>query len=377
MRILFDANPLNHQRISGIGYFCNGLLQALTDNYGSELELVGYYYSFLKNEPIQQALPKNVSTHAQLLIPGRVVNMARRFGIQLPVEIIAGQRADVNFFMNYLSLPSMFGVPSVCVVHDMAFVDTPEYVQPLNRHDLEHYLPGTIRRSKRVITISQTTKSRLCELYGTDPDKITVCGIPPVTPSKPRAKGSLLQFGITKPYLLFVGTVEPRKNLLNLVKAYDLLSVELKRHYQLVIAGGKGWEKDEFYEAVSKANSQSQNIVLTDYIDDSTKATLFANASLYVQPSLYEGFGMPILEAFGYNLPVAASDIPIFHEVAGNGAAYFDHRDPHSISQTITDLLSAPSKRSALITAASKQLEKYSWQQTASVVYETLKQSTK
>ena len=179
----------------------------------------------------------------------------------------------------------------------------------------------------------------------------------------------LKKFSLTKhKYILYLGTIEPRKNLKNLIIAYSLLPEKIRSTHPLVLAGGKGWKDEEIRQAISDYKSKGYNIITTGYITDEEKAVLYKNTACFTLPSHYEGFGMPILEAMQYSIPVAISDIPVFHEVAGQAAVYFNQDDPDSIATAISKLLDDAKLRQNLARHQSKELAKYSWKSNANLV---------
>jgi glycosyltransferase involved in cell wall biosynthesis len=198
-----------------------------------------------------------------------------------------------------------------------------------------------------------------------------VTHIPPEKPKKFSNKeiGRVLnKYKIVKPFVLFVGTLEPRKNLEKLLEAYEN-SEYLKSDFVLVIAGGIDWKFESTVHKINELKDRGLNIIQTGYISINERDMLYSKASLLVFPSHYEGFGMPILEAFSYNLPVCLSDIEIFHEVAGDAALYLDEDNPESIADCLESVLKDSSLVKVLTAKGSKRLLLSSWDKIAEDVY--------
>jgi glycosyltransferase involved in cell wall biosynthesis len=174
--------------------------------------------------------------------------------------------------------------------------------------------------------------------------------------------------GITGNYLLFFGTLEPRKNLIGLMHAYEKLPPNLRNQYSLVIGGGKGWKDGEILESLDRLKQSGANIIQTGYVSDEERAALYMQATLYVMPSYYEGFGMQLLEGMTYRVPMVVSDIPVLREVAGEAAAYCG-TDSSSIASTLENILANPSRRKKLVLAGDKRLADFSWSDVAKDVY--------
>lgn len=373
LTILFDANPLVNGKKTGIGYYTHGLIQALADTYPNDLQLVGHYFNFLGSKDGSE-LPKapNITYKQSRLLPGKLISITRRFGFQPPLEIFFRQRGDVALFANFFCLPSIFRIPRVVAIHDLCYVDVPQYVAEKNRKFLTQFVPDSIKRSKKIITISDSTKRSIMKHYGVPEDRFIITPIPPTARPK-HIETNLTKLGINKKFILFVSTLEPRKNVINLVKAYELLPQKLKENYQLVLAGGIGWYMEETMAYVNKLQSSGGQIVITGYVSDEERAGLYSNASLFAFASHYEGFGMPILEAMDYGLPTAVSDIPVFHEISGNnGSIYFNKDNPESIAAAISEVLSNPKKRQILSSNGSKIVKAYRWENVAKTVHAAL-----
>jgi len=367
--ILFDANPIVNGNKSGIGYYGYRLLDALAENYPNDVIIRAHYFNFLGRKQ-NLDLPKhtNIVYVQSRIIPGKVLNLARKIGFQFPLELFFKSRGDVALFTNYVSLPSITKVSTMVAIHDLCYEDIPDYVSYKNRLFLQKFVPKSVRSAKKIITISESTKRAIIKHYKVSASNIIITPIPPssdekIRPTRPSLVGK-------KKFILFVGTIEPRKNVGQLVTAYTQLPDEIKNTYSLVLAGGIGWDVDETINSIKSLQERGENIIITNYVTDGEKKWLYQNADLFVLPSHYEGFGMPILEAMTHNIPTIVSDIPVFHEVSGPASLYFNKDDPASISKTIVDVLGSKSVQKNLISLGNSRVATYNWKDVAATVYD-------
>lgn len=373
LKVLFDANPIVNGNKSGVGYYTYNLIESLAQNYPEEIVLVGHYFDFLgRKNNIDLPTNPNISYKKSILVPGKILSITRKIGFQPPLEFFFKQKGDVALFTNFVSLPSLLRIPICTAVHDLCYEEVPEFVSDKNREFLHNFVPKSVKQSRKIITISESTKLAIKKFYNVDEKNILITPIPPKAPVF-RDKTDLKNLNINKKYILFVSNIEPRKNFINLVKAYELLPKKVKSEYSLVLVGGIGWKVEEHIKHIESAKQNGEDIILTGYVSDEEKSSLYTNASLFVMPSHYEGFGMPVLEAMSYDIPVIASDIPVFHEVAGDSVLYFDKDNPTSIANTIKKVISDTAISKNLVTQGRKKLKEYSWKDVSKKLFEDIK----
>ncbi len=228
-----------------------------------------------------------------------------------------------------------------------------------------------------IIAISQNTKKDLVEYFNVGEDRIAVIPLAAREEFHPRPMEKVKAFvakrwGLDKPYLLSVGTVEPRKNLRHLIRVYCCLPEELRNQYPLVIAGGGGWLSSDIYQWILKMGAESSihflGYVLSDLV------WLYCGAACFVYPSLYEGFGMPPLEAMASGIPVITSNTSSLPEVVGDAALLVDPKSEEELRSAITKVVSDSELRQTLSEKGLDQAKKFSWDQIAQdtlKVYET------
>lgn len=369
LHIIFDANPLIGNRKSGVGYYTYGLIKALSETYPSSITLTGFYFGAgVKFDPSNVPVSSNISYKKVRAFHPKMLSIARRFGFQPPIELLVGtRRCDALLFTNFSALPSLSNIPTAVVVHDLAYLEKPEFVSTGNRAFLTRFVPQSVAQARIVFTISEIAKQAISSHYHIAQNKILVTPIPPLVPESTKTEQV-----VKGNYILFVGTIEPRKNIANLLKAYKALPSALRRKYSLVLAGGTGWNDAEIKEIISSLKQQGEQIITTGYISDETKASLYQHASLVVMPSHYEGFGMPILEAMSYGVPTAVSDIPVFHEVASNASVYFDQNDHLSIAGAMKKVITNSRLSQELSAKSLDHIKKFRWENVAHEVYKAL-----
>ena len=272
----------------------------------------------------------------------------------------------------------MYKTPSAPVIYDTTYLDYPEFVNTRALHDLKTFIPKTIKRAAFAITISETSASSISKHYNLSQSDLVITHVPPLgikRLAKNTVKILLEAMEIHGPYILFLGNLEPRKNLVTLLNAYKLLSDQDKDDLALVIAGGKGWHDEEIQSMVNDMQSQNYKIILPGYVDEKQRAALFEAASVFVLPSHYEGFGMTLLESMSYQTLVIASDIPIFHEVCGDAAQYFNPNSPEALAEQIQNVVSDNKVAEQLIKNGTKNLSRFSWQDVTSTIYRRIKKA--
>ncbi len=239
----------------------------------------------------------------------------------------------------------------------------------------EHLKLGTIRKTQvamraserkadLLLTNSGFTRREFCRYYKTDESRIDVTYLGyderlfnPRPVQDALTKEVMGRYGICKPYVLYLGVIQGRKNLVRLIAAQRIWQQRVPG-LKLVLAGKKGWNCDEIYE---KASRMPGNVILTGRIESEHLPALYKNAECYVLPSLYEGFGMPVIEAMACGVPAALSDRGSLREVGGDAAEYFIPEDPHMMAETILKVVQSPELRRRMIASGLERAEKFTW----------------
>lgn len=266
----------------------------------------------------------------------------------LQKEIIL-RRPDVLFTLTHYA-PLILPCPSVVSIMDLAFEKFPQYFKPRDLYQLKYWSRLSAMQAAKIITISESTKKDIVELYKINPEKIVVTYLGYDSTRFNAKVSGKNKYG---EYLLFLGTLQPRKNIERLIEAYKLLKTDLK----LVIVGMKGEGRGGWMNENIKGD---KNIILTGYVPDDELPILMKNAKAFVLPSLYEGFGIPAIEAMACGTPVIVSRVSSLPEICGEAATYID--DPYSV-QSIKEALEAGIKGDK-VKLGLEQVKRYNWEET-------------
>lgn len=278
----------------------------------------------------------------------------------------------------YHPLPARRCFPGVLFIHDLipvrftAQFGCPELTLLFER--IRH----SAQSCQLILTNSHASKQDIVELWGFDDEKIAIVPLAIDDIFKDNTgnreeKEVLQQYKIVAPYILSVGTIEPRKNLLRLLQAYEQIRDRHKERLQLVLAGSLGWRYDEFLHHLEGSRFRG-DITMTGYMADRELAVLYRNATVFAFPSLYEGFGLPILEAMGCGAPVITSMISSMPEVGGDCACYCDPYSVESITEALETVLFDEQRRKMMAAAGIERASQFSWAKTAAIIRRNLLQ---
>jgi glycosyltransferase involved in cell wall biosynthesis len=245
-------------------------------------------------------------------------------------------------------------------IHDVTFIKYPEFVTGIVKTYTQR-IKQSLQWTDLVIANSASTKRDIIEYLDVNPEKIFVTPLASRYTSPLNLPSSLT---ITKPYLLFVSTLEPRKNIINLIDAFNYLKDRYKLDHNLILIGKKGWKYEPIFDTISQAPFRD-SIQHLDYLADDLVADYYQKADVFVYPSFYEGFGLPVLEAMTLGCPVVTANTASLPEVTGDSAILINPDNPLEIATAIYQVISDTSLRQDLITKGKKQAAKFSWQKTA------------
>lgn len=355
MRIAFDGTTLQPGQ-TGIGYYTEHLLRHLLQEAQDE-ELV-----VISNRPPEpsQPLPSGLQ-----ILQGRGLPI-RNLWIQLMAPgALRRARADLAHFTNSVA-PLRRRIPTVVTIHDMSLALFPRF-HPLRRKLTRPLVKHSARRADAVITVSQSARQDIQRLTGIAAEKVHVIPEAAAPAFQPLRDHRLLEsarqrYGLGERVILFVGTIEPRKNLLRLLRAF----APLRRSHQLVCVGEYGWGYKEVCREIDTMGLQSgREVLLTGYVPFGDLPALYNLAEIFVFPSLHEGFGLPVLEAMACGIPVITSRNSSLSEVAGEAAELVDPLQARSIRQALQRLAADPDRRRQLSRCGLRRSQLFSWQETA------------
>jgi alpha-1,3-rhamnosyl/mannosyltransferase len=366
MRIGLDGQPLIKPR-TGVGHYTFELARALAALRPEDsFELIA-----------PAAFPASISHETETIPNLRMVGvepnvlMRRWWSIGLS-RYLRRARLDLFHGTNY-QLPLMNARGKVVTVHDLSIFTHPETHDARVARRARRRLPMFLRAASHIITPTQAIKDELAARFNLDPARITVTHEAPRRSFFPVNREDTAdvrqRLGIENEFILCVGTIEPRKNLQTLVRAFERISHQIDRRLQLVITGGEGWLTNDFDRLLRESHFR-QRILLTGYLDDEELRSLYSSCRVFVYPSLYEGFGLPPLEAMACGAPVIASRIRAHEETLKDNARLIEPMDDSALAKAIVDILEDEKARESLVKAGLAHVAKFSWRKTAEMTWE-------
>lgn len=269
-------------------------------------------------------------------------------------------------------------IPTLTVIHDLAFEHYPEQIPLLVRKYYKYFVPRYARHSTRIAAVSQYTKNDIVTRYGVDAQKIDVVynGISQAYRPLDDAKRQQIQqqYAQGNAYFLFVGAIHPRKNLANILRAYDLFKKQTQSGVKMVVAGRQAWQSSEAFEVYNQMQHQT-DVLFLGHLQIEELALVTGAALALVYTSLFEGFGIPIVEAMACDVPVISSNISSMPEVAGNAALLVPPNEPQAIAHAMQNIWHDIILRQTLISKAQQQRKKFSWQQTAEQLWQSIEKT--
>ena len=296
----------------------------------------------------------------------------RWWSLGLPLHLLRNS-FDLFHGTNY-EIPFWSRRPTVVTIHDLSLL----LLSEVHSDDLvgraRWRLPWMAKRASRIITPSNSIKTELCTAFKINPDKVAVTPEAPRSVFKRREDPELLRrLGIEGDFILFVGTIEPRKNLRRLVKAFDQMLRNTSLSPKLVITGGQGWMMENFVSFIEETGV-ADRVCLTGYLHDEELCALYSTCTAFIYPSLYEGFGLPPLEAMACGAPVITSKTPALMETVGDAARLVDPKDVDDIARAMTEMLSDQKAREHYAELGKVHVKNFSWEQTALKTLEVYRQ---
>ena len=271
------------------------------------------------------------------------------------------------------------GVPQVLVVHDLSFLHYPKFIPKHHLLFYKLYTPKFIRKAKVVATVSEFSRQDIIKKYKVAENKITNVGSAAKPIFKPvewhEREKIKEEYADGCEYFVFVGGIHPRKNLLNLLKAFSLFKKRQLTNMKLLVVGRLAWQYDDTVEKL-KSYKFKNEVKLLGYLQEESLAKVVAAAYTLVFPSYFEGFGIPMLEAMECNVPVITSNTSSMTEIGGKAALYANPNDPSEIAEQLKIIFKDENLRSSLIKEGSLQAAKFSWDKTAEFMWSAIQNAT-
>lgn len=355
MKIAVNINELTLKQNTGVKTYTREIVKAL-----GRIDKENEYFLYLNCR--DEELPCLYNDFKNFKLKSSKSRLPFWTYTKLPQEIKKDQ-PDI-LFMPIQAVP-FFKKPKdlkiVVTVHDLAFLLFPDHFTRKDRFLLNFHTKRAVEMADKIIAPSEATKRDIVKFYGVSESKIEVIwhGVK----ISPESKVQSPKFKINNPYILFVGSIQPRKNITGLIEAFELVKKSrdeaLPRLY-LVICGGRGWMADEIYKKAKKSKF-SKDIIFTGSVSNEERDEFYKNALIFALPSLYEGFGLPVLEAMSYGIPCVVGDNSSLSEIAGNSALFVDANNPDDIAEKINLLLSNSELRKDLSRRGVENVKRFSW----------------
>jgi glycosyltransferase involved in cell wall biosynthesis len=372
MKIGIDCR-LYSPNYTGIGRYVYEMVKHL-----AELDTVNQYVLFFNQKEFDSFEVPNERWQKRLVnIPHYSFAEQWRF-----YQILQKEKLDLVHFPHF-NAPILYRKPFVVTIHDLTLHYYP-YKEYAPKWSLKkalqiffyRFLMGqVVKHSKHIISVSENTKRDLLKEYSLSSEKINTIheGVPDHFQKSTTEEIQAIRqkFQISKPYLLYTGVWRSHKNLLNLLKAFRKL-LDQGLDYQLVFTGKKDPAYPEIPRLIQDLNL-TDRVILTGFVSDEELIALMSGAQVYVFPSLYEGFGLPPLEAMQLEVPVACSNTSSLPEVCGDAAVFFDPKDPTDMANSIDTLLKSPELRQGMIEKGKKNLQRFSWKAMTSHILDKYK----
>ena len=359
-------------QLEGYGYFTKEVFFLLAHNHPE------HQFIFFFDRPFDTSLifPKNVTP---VIVPPKArhaLSFRWWFDVKIPLAL-KKYKADV--FVSPDGFCSLFTkVPQVLVIHDLAFIHHPKFIPTIHRIFYKRYTPLFLKKASVVATVSEFSKNDIIDQYHVDEQKIINVSSAAKTIFQPvewdEKEAIKTEYAEGCEYFVFVGGIHPRKNLLNLLKAFSLFKKRQRSNMKLLVAGRMAWDYDKITEKMETYKFR-QDVKLLGYVGEAALAKLVAAAYALVFPSYFEGFGVPILEAMQSHVPVITSNTSSMTEIGEEAALYADPTDAADIADQMKRIFTNENLRGQLVEKGKVVASKYRWQRTSELMWQAIQQA--
>lgn len=381
MKIAFSAQLLLDNYKTGIGWLAQNVVNELKElNFDNEYVMDFFILGDKKYKKYSDTIYYYKSK-------GFKIDICRWFSyalykmiwpfVPIPYNIFMKEKVDVTLFFNYYIPPGVKG-KKVVMIHDMAYLAYPETVNKKTLYMLKLNVKKSCKAADRIITISQFSKQEIIKYLGVDDRKIEVMPVGVDFNTFKICKDSKVidsvkkKYGIDGSYFLYLGTLEPRKNIVRMIDAYAMLKRENESVPKFVIAGRKGWMYDEIFERVKKYGIE-KDVIFTGYVEENEVPLLMNGAEAFLFVSLYEGFGMPILEAMACGTPVITSNTASMPEVIGDCGILVNPLSPEEIKNGMKRIIENKFEADDMAKRALERSKCFTWENAAKKVLSVFK----
>lgn len=371
IKVAFDAQLLFEKQKTGIGWNAKKLIDCLIRNPEVECTLNCF---FMKDKARTEEILKKYKNNGCRInqsrwMPARIYYHLERI-VPFPYRWVFGNKAEITQFFNY-TIPAGVAGKKLTIIHDMAFLAHPETVAKRTRRWLSRNIRFYCNRAEVILTVSEFSRQEIHHYLGIPLEKIQVVyngvDMEQYHPdySEEQIHASMARYQIDGHYILYMGTLEPRKNIETLIKAYRIFKEAHEGPIpKLVLAGKKGWLYDSIFHMVRELGLENQ-VIFTGYIETEDTAPLFCGAEMFIFPSLYEGFGIPPLEAMACGTPVITSDCSSLPEVVGDAGLMAPPMDAEALAEKMEMLVKDHELCVRLKQAGLERAKQFTWEASA------------
>ena len=369
MRIAVNTRFLLNAYLEGYGYFIYETLKRITAHHPE------HEFIFIFDRPYDRRFIFSSNVTAVVTGPPARHPLLWKLWYDVKVPgILKKHKADVFLSLDgFCSLATQ--VPQCIVIHDLSFIHYPKFIPASHLYFLKRYTPRFLAKAGRIATVSAFSKNDIQKHYSVDPYKIDIVYSAAKNIFKPVSQETREQvkkkYSNGHEYFLYTGAIHPRKNLLTLLKAFSVLKKKQKSNIRLILAGRMAWKNESFIEAL-KTYKYRDDVLVTGYLPEQELVNLTGSAYALVYPSLWEGFGVPVLEAMRCEVPVITSRNSAMQEIAGDAALYADPDSFHDLAEQMMLLYKDERIREELIQKGRSVEASFTWDRTANLLWETL-----
>lgn len=365
MRIGFNCRFMHAEHVTGVERYARNLLFSLIES-GQEDEFV--LFGCKDRQP-------NIPAHNKISFAGSCAfssALRRQMWEQFTLPGLA-KRSGIDLLINPTNTAPVFFGRNVMVIHDLAFLEYPEWFDSNFVRLYRNIIPRAAKRARMIVTISEFSKDRIVQLLKIPPKKVHVIyqGADPAfcPASEDEVERAMVKFGITRPYVLFVGSITPRKNLSSAMEAFGLIKTGAAAMHTMTVVGVNSYQ----FPKVNITGKAANGIRAVGYADDRDLPGLYTGADVLVYPSLYEGFGLPPIEAMACGTPVVTSNRSSLPEAVGDAALTVDSKDTKALAEAMERIITDVNLSADLQKRGFQHIKQFTWQRTAKQMLEIIK----
>ncbi|MCM8821338.1 MAG: glycosyltransferase family 4 protein [Candidatus Omnitrophica bacterium] len=366
-RIGIDAHAIGLQH-GGNERYAEGLLKGL-----SEIDTNQFKFTVFLNEKAR--VPDFLKNNPAFKFRRVSSNPGKRFLFDLPTNV---KKSGIDLLHTQYHIPFSINIPSVITLHDVSYLTHPEFFPISERLKMKFMMPYSIRKAKKIITVSEFSKKEILKMYKNVGEKICAIYNGISDDFKPANNAEIQQtlekYQIRKPYILTVSNLQPRKNLKGLIDSFSRIQRKNSEFFcSLVIVGKKLWLYDDIFTEVRNSEFK-EKIIITGYLENRDLISLYSGAEMFVYVSFYEGFGFPPIEAMACGCPVITSNTSSLSEITGDASIKVNPENSEEIASAIARLYQNKKLKENLIEKGFMQAKKFSWKECAKKTIEIYKE---